>query len=465
MKKWIIVALTLLLMVSLPAVVNATFEDQEVETTVQCDSINIYSVYFAIKCSAEVPTDSKRLKLTIPYSSYHIVGVGNSDSYVSFRDVAEEEVVNFDLVALIGSQFAGVHDINLQSYMTDQERNDSVAINIWIMQTYEATPEGYVAFMTANTKTVFVTNVWTYDRYLPVSHYVVDNAPYLYSSISIPLDAGNMVVSFKPGYTVAQLGDKTSQIIFNDSQGTEIITVDFADICSLTNGLCRFSFESLGLDIGETYYMEFILYQSYGTLPSSQYVLDMEQNNAVYFNVGAWYRFNFYVSGVLWQTGFFDTLIEQPSDPDDVGLFVFKHWVDRFGNKFDFDTTPDENQFIDTPYDYPYINLYAFFQLVSSVDVDPTDPTPDESDLMDVLAILGMDNTIGQIFFWLILTGLVTVAMVLVKLPMVVIGLVNIVITLFFSLSGMLPLIVQILIYVGLLAVMFFGLRGGQEYE
>lgn len=190
-------------------------------------------------------------------------------------------------------------------------------------------------------------------------------------------------------------------------------------------------------------------------------------NTKILFNQNLVYL-NFYDKGYIYQreVSYLDIANELvvPDPTPSSGAFEFYGWLNDDGSTFDFSKILSSNDYTSGE----NINIYSRYILANAIDNIANDPTAtDDPNILSVLSGFGLNSTTEYTFLWGCLILLLTLLLLIFKVPNLGVVLVDIIITVMFHYLGLLPVMVLAMAYaVFTVAIMFIISGGGKtNYE
>jgi hypothetical protein len=414
-------------------------------------SVNLFSTVHQLKGVGPIGQDDIVMTINIPDSIYHRNSLGGVDSYIEFYTGASK-IGEFDLVELFGLQLYGEFIFDLDSLGVLAADN----FIIGIMQSYTATPGGYIAYITSEYSISF-SNVKPFDQQITWNNTNLYSTFYAITATLIPpVDFEIFAFSLpKSQFHLFSVGGVDSVIELYDIADDLIETIDLNTIGTFTSGVFKFKITDYDLDIGDVRKINILIAQSYSILPT-QYISYLNENTTLQYNLDL-LLVQFYVSGQVQESFTFTDIPEEFTFSVDLGT-RFEYWVMANGQPYYFDKVVTNEMTINGVF-----NLYAY--VISITDI--TTPTPTEpvditpTNLLLVLNVFGLDNGIGYVVFWFIVTMAVTVLGLVLRIPFFAIIVLNIIATSFIVYLGMLSFLLIITIYSLYGVTLFFSLKGG----
>ncbi len=428
---------------------------------------NLFSTYYALTAINRIELNTEYIEITIPQSSYHVPEAGGVDSefIVYFNDGTYETI---NMLGVFGGNVYGNGVINLKS-LYNNKWFLAYEIETVLVQNITAAPSGYVQAMSDGSVFNYYVNTGNFVPTSTWSAYVNnDTYPYVFYMLkgefkNVWRDVISITIYIPPSeylYTQGEAPSVDPTITFIYSSGST--SINLRDVGSFGTGLFFINF--LDYDIPTDELKNFIIEipTSFTVIPPN-FIVYMAENSYMLFDEYV-YEIRYYdINGDWVQTYDTDYLLDPPAGVyplPDVGILKFKYYVYPDGKEVDLSRQIDPTYIINNR-----LNLYGFYRAEIGTATEVPDPIPDVNTFTNVLDAFGWNNNVGYIAILIIITALITVPLILLGVPLLVISIVNIAITSFFTYMGLLPMIAIIILYLLWFSMIVVSFRRSDVYE
>lgn len=447
------IVLTVITVLTYNMTVNASFEYD-----VSWSNYNYYDTYYGLKGEGNLPQGTTGFTLALPLEDILRTTANGINATISFSD-STGNLGGVDLVDYMG--YVDFQNITIDLLTLGFETATGFIILIPHNEG-GSLPSGYATYIEDNYSLEYY---YSRDFSVPV-YWINDNIYSTYyamkARIFTPTDFISCTLTIPvTDYNSYSFGGQDSYISFYDNTDTLLTTIDLEDLydASLSTGIINIYYEKdlevLGINQTQVTYFYIFIMQSYDVLPTTQYVSYFNENTERYFNTGTLHKITYYNLGSIYYTGSFIDLPTAPTAPTPPSGFVFSGWFFADGTKYN-DTVLDSDTI-----------LYSRFQLEKGTGYIDQEPTADTDDNLVILFTgLGFNDVTGYVLIWVLIILVITVLCLLVKIPSILICILNMLITGLFTYLGLLPVIAIILSYaIFTVGIIWSIISGGKEYE
>lgn len=433
-----------LILIALSIFSIGAIDTQAATDDISWSIINTFQDYHVLLGEIDIPETAYGMELYVPESDFHVYSIGGIDSFIEFRNAANQIIFTQDLIEVKTSSVAGAFIFNFIAL----DIEDAASFKIQISQTYTSIPAGYLDYINTNDDLMFnydygIELIWNninlYSNYYSIqtNFPVVSDAKLI--SIYIP----------ESQYHTREIGGVQDEINFYNANGTLLESIRLSTLnFNLISGLYKIDIENdLDLNIGQIQSVNIVIPQTYEIVPPN-YIQFLNENSVIGFNDRV-YRVNYYLKGDIYLSDLFNFIPEQPNDPLMLSGEYFEGWYFANGNEYDFNSVITDTQLFNNE-----LNLYALITNRAPIDTDLGDPEPSEffGSLFDTI---GMNSTTGYAIMYLIVIILALVGLKSINVPNIMMMITMILITAIFMFMGFLPVLMGIVAF-GVFALILF---------
>lgn len=470
-KLWIILIIGLAIFMLPMLQVNAQEDEPIYEENlgqIAFNFTNLYSTYWGLTATNTIEANTEYIEISIPQSSYHVPEEGGVDSeFLIYFNDGTTEVVN--ILSIFGANLYGTGTINLK-YRFPSKWQLAYQVETTLVQNITAAPSGYVAAMSAGSAFNYYINTGRFYPYITWDTYInMDYYPYTvqvlrgsYNNVWKDVRTLSLYIPPADAFYLEETSPAISaEITFIYSGGTQ--TFDLEDFGSLAQGYFYVDFEEylIPIDSAKTILVEIPLY--YTTVPPN-FITYITENATMtfdervylikYYDIDGFYNYGQYATSYN-----VEPMVGAYPLPD-VGYMKFQYYVYPDGTIVDFTKEINSSYIING-----ILNLYPYYKLVLGTETEIVEPTPDVNTFTNILGAFGWNNSVGYIAILIIITALITIPLIILGVPLLVISIVNIAITSFFTYMGLLPMIAVIILYLLWASMIIVSFRRSDIYE
>ena len=431
---------------------------------------NLFSTYYALTAINRIELNTEYIEITIPQSSYHVPEAGGVDSeFLIYFNDGTTEVVN--ILSIFGANLYGTGTINLK-YRFPSKWQLAYQVETTLVQNITAAPSGYVAAMSAGSAFNYYINTGkfypyiTWETVLAQNHYPTTQWYLRGTFTNIWKDVRTVSIYIPPAdaFLIDAIGSyDDAYVIFSDKSYMGLGTIDLEDVGSLSNGYYYIDLEEYSIDLTIDKIIQIYIPLSYTVVPP-QFVSYITENATMTFDERV-YLIKYYDIDGFYNYGQYATsynvipMVEAYPLPD-VGYMKFQYYVYPDGTIVDFTKEIDSSYIING-----ILNLYPYYKLVLGTETEIEESTPDVNTFTNILGAFGWNNSVGYIAILIIITALITIPLIILGVPLLVISIINVAITSFFTYMGLLPMIAVIILYLLWTAMIIVSFRRSDIYE